>query len=59
MCVCDYICALGGCHCGVMVKVMACRMVVNEFIFQSHYFVHSRENALGKGMNPLILPAMV
>ena len=30
----------------------------HEFVFQSRYYVHSRANTLGKGMKPLILPAM-
>ena len=47
-----------GCPRGVMVKVMDCGIVVREFVLQSHYYVHFRANALGKGMNPLILPAM-
>ena len=37
-----------GCPCGVMVKAMDCGIVLREFVLQS----------LGKGMNPLILPAM-
>ena len=51
----DYV---AGCPCGVMVKAMDCRNVVNEFVFQSRYYVHFWANTLGKGMNPLILPAM-
>ena len=43
---------------GVIVKAMDCGIVVSEFVFQSHYYVYFRENTLGKGMNPLILPAM-
>ena len=43
---------------GVMVKAMNCRIVVNEFILQSRYYVHFRAKTLGKGMSPLILPAM-
>ena len=48
----------GWCPCGVMVKAMDCRIVVSEFILQSHYYVHFQINTLGKGMNPLIFPAM-
>ena len=48
----------GGCPRGVMVKAMDCGIVVREFVLQSHYYVHFRANTLGKGMNPLILPAM-
>ena len=43
---------------GVMVKAMDYGIVVSEFILQSRYYVHFRANTLGKGMNPLILPAM-
>ena len=49
----------GGCPPrGVMVKGMACEIVVIEFVLQSRYYVHFRANTLGKGMNPLIFPAM-
>ena len=47
-----------GCPRGVMVKAMDCRIVVREFVLQSRYYIHFRANTLGKGMNPLILPAM-
>ena len=50
--------ALGGCPRVVMVKTMDCGIVVGEFVLQSRYDVHFRANILGKGMNPLILPAM-
>ena len=46
------------CPRGVMVKAMDCGIVVREFVLQSRYYVHSQANTLGKGMNPLILPAM-
>ena len=49
---------LWGCSRGVMVKVMDYGIVVSEFVLQSRYYVHFRVNTLGKGMNPLILPAM-
>ena len=48
-----------GCPRGVMVKVMDCGIVVSDFVLQLRYYVHFRANILGKGMNPLILPAMV
>ena len=48
----------GGCPRGVMVKAMDCGIVIREFVLQSRYYVHFRANTLGKGMNPLILPAM-
>ena len=46
------------CPRGVMVKAMDCGIVVSEFVFQSRHYDHFRTNILGKGMNPLILPAM-
>ena len=42
----------------VMVKAMDCGIVVREFVLQSRYYIHFRANTLGKGMNPLILPAI-
>ena len=42
----------------VMIKAMNWACVVSEFVLQSRYYVHFRANTLGKGMNPLILPAM-
>ena len=49
---------VGGVPCGVMVKAMDSGIEASEFVLQSRYYVHFRANALGKGMNPLILPAM-
>ena len=46
------------CPRGVMVKAMDSGILVSEFVLQSRYYVHFRVNTLGKGMNPLILPAM-
>ena len=46
------------CSRGVMVKALDCGIVISEFERQSRYYVHFRTNTLGKGMNPLILPAM-
>ena len=56
----DYVCITisRGCPRGVMVKAMDCGIVVSEFVLKSSYYVHFRANTLGKGMNPLILPAM-
>ena len=51
-------CYTGRCLHGVMVKAMDSGIVVSEFKLQSCYYVHFRANTLGKGMNPLILPAM-
>ena len=53
-----YIYCFEGVPRGVMVKAMDCGIVVSEFVLQSRYYVHFRANTLGKGMNPLILPAM-
>ena len=47
-----------GCPRDVMVKAMDSGIVVSEFVLQSRYYVHFRANTPGKGMNPLILPAM-
>ena len=41
-----------------MVKEMASEIVAREFELQSRYYVHFRINTLGKGMNPLVLPAI-
>ena len=41
-----------------MIKVLDCGIVVSEFELQSCYYIHFRTNTLGKGMSPLILPAM-
>ena len=46
------------CPRGVMVKTMDYGIVVSKFVLQSRYYIHCRRNTLGKGMNPLILPAM-
>ena len=43
---------------GVMVKAMDGGIVVSAFVFQSRCYFHFRADTLGKGMNPLILPAM-
>ena len=48
----------GGCPRGVIVKALDCGIVVNEFELQSRDNVHFKTNSLGKGMKPLILPAM-
>ena len=42
----------------VMAKTLDFGIVVREFELQSRYYVHFRTNTVGKGMNPLILPAM-
>ena len=47
-----------GCPRGEMVKAMDCGIIVSEFVLQSYYYLHYQENTLGKGMNPLVLPAM-
>ena len=46
----------GGCPHGVMVKTLDC--VESEFKLKLCYYVYFQTNNLGKGMNPLILPAM-
>ena len=47
-----------GCPRDVMVKAMDYGNVGSEFVLKSRYYVHFRANTLGKGTNPLILPAM-
>ena len=47
-----------GCPRCVMVKAIDCGIVISEFELHSNYYVQFRANTLGKGMNPLILPAM-
>ena len=44
--------------CSIVANVQDHDIVVNEFKFQSRYYVHFRINTLGKGMKPLILPPM-
>ena len=46
------------CPRGVMVKALDCGIVVRQFVLQSRCYVHFRANTVGKGMSPLILPAM-
>ena len=46
------------CPRSVMTIAMDYGIVVSEFILQSRYCVHFRANTFGKGMNPLIIPAM-
>ena len=41
-----------------MVKALDNGIVVSEFDLPTHYFIHFQINILGKGLNPLILPAM-
>ena len=48
----------GDCLHGVMDKALGCRIVVSEFKLLLRYNAHFWMNTLGKGMNPLILPAM-
>ena len=43
---------------GVIVKAMNYGIVVSKFEFHLRYYVLFWANTLGKGMNPLILPAM-
>ena len=47
-----------GCPRGVMFKVREFGTIICEFENQSRYYVHFQTNTLGKGVNPLILPAM-
>ena len=40
----------------VMTKVVDCGLEASEFELHAPYYVHFRNNTLGKGMNPFILP---
>ena len=42
----------------IMVKAIDSGIVLSEVKLPSRYCIHFRANTLGKGMNPLILPAM-
>ena len=42
---------------GVMVKTVDCRMVVSEFDFLLHDYVHFRTSTVGKGMKPTNPPS--
>ena len=44
---------------GLLVNAIHCRIVVSESELQRRYYVHFRTNTIGKGMIPLIFPAMV
>ena len=41
-----------------MVKALDYGIVKSEFELHSRYYGHFRTNTLGKGMNPIIIPAM-
>ena len=41
-----------------MANVLIGNIMLNEFEFQSGYYVHIWINTFGKGMNPIILPAI-
>ena len=41
-----------------MVKVLDREITVTKFKLNLHYYTHFRANALGKGMNLLIFPAI-
>ena len=43
---------------GLLADIMDYKILVNEFELQSHYYVHFRTSALGKGINLFIHPSM-
>ncbi len=47
-----------GCSYGLMVKALAGGLTVREFELELRNYIHFWTNSFGKGMNPLILPAM-
>ena len=55
---CVYLSYTEGCPCGVMVKVMDCGIVISKDRTPVALLRSLSANTLGKGMNPLILPAM-
>ena len=54
----DWYLEIVGCPRGVIVKAMDYGIVVSEFVLQLRYYSYFRTSTFGKGMNPLILPAM-
>ena len=44
--------------CGACIVFNEEPFTYGEFILQSRYYIHFQANTHGKGMNPLILPAM-
>ena len=44
--------------CNIVANMLDCDIVVSKFELQSHYYIHFKTNALRKGINPLITPAM-
>ena len=47
-----------GSPCGGMANVLDCDIIATDFKLQSSYYVHFWSFTFGKGMNPLIPPAM-
>ena len=43
---------------GVVANMLDSDIIVSEFKLQSCYYVHFQINTVGKGVNPLIPPAM-
>ena len=43
---------------GIMTKVLDCGLEISEFECYLQYYVHFQNKTHGKGMKPLILPAM-
>ena len=42
--------------CDVVAHVLDCNIVVSEFKFQLHCYIHFWSNALRKAMNPFLIP---
>ena len=55
---CDWSRAIVGNQSEYTRHTMDCEIIESELVLQSHCYDHLRANTLGKGMNPLILPAM-
>ena len=54
----DFLRETQGCSCGVMVKSMDCKIVVNKLELQTRYYVYFLTDTLRKDMNLLIFPSM-
>ena len=53
-----YMCDVKATQLNVQLSLIWEPMLYEKFVLQSRYYVHFQANTLGKGMNPLILPAM-
>ena len=52
VCMCMCVCIRGSLY-GIMAKVLDCSLKIGESELQPHYYIHFRNNTLGKDMTPL------